>query len=73
MHLTASLPCWLLLSVKCCLLQVRSYHASYYRPDNLAVIVVGKVTPEEVFQAISEFESKVESKVTTHTHTSHMT
>ena len=69
MHLTASLPCWLPIPVMCCLLQVRSYHASYYRPDNLAIIVVGKVTPEEVFQAISEFESKVESKVTTHAHT----
>ena len=53
----------------CCFLQVRSYHASYYRPDNLAVIVVGKVSPEEVFEAISKFESKVESKVPLHAHT----
>ena len=52
----------------CCFLQVRSYHASYYRPDNLAVIVVGKVSPEEVFEAISKFESKVESKVPLHAH-----
>ena len=43
--------------------KVRSYHHSYYRPDNLSLIVTGQVEPEQLFKAIQPFEDKILSKV----------
>ena len=42
---------------------MQSYHHSYYRPDNLAITVVGKVTPDEIFKAIYSLEEKIVQKV----------
>jgi Zn-dependent M16 (insulinase) family peptidase len=42
--------------------KVRSYHAQYYRPDNLAIVIVGQVSPEELFKSIAEFEDKITGK-----------
>ncbi len=47
----------------CILLQVRSYHRSYYRPDNLCLIVTGQVEAEQLFKALAPFEEKILSKV----------
>eukprot|EP01133_Synstelium_polycarpum_P012397 gene12397-14549_t len=41
---------------------VRAYHKSFYRPDNLAILVVGQVTPDEIFKAIDPIETKIISK-----------
>ena len=43
--------------------KVRSYHHSYYRPDNLSLIVTGQVEPNQLFKAIQPFEEKILSKV----------
>ena len=43
--------------------KVRSYHHSYYRPDNLSLIVTGQVEPNQLFKAIQPFEDKILSKV----------
>lgn len=43
--------------------KVRSYHHSYYRPDNLSLIVTGQVKPNQLFKAIQPFEDKILSKV----------
>ncbi|XP_041346924.1 LOW QUALITY PROTEIN: uncharacterized protein C05D11.1-like, partial [Gigantopelta aegis] len=42
--------------------KVRSYHHSYYRPDNLVLIVTGQVEPDQLFKAIQPFEEKILSK-----------
>eukprot|EP00755_Sulcionema_specki_P007327 Sspe_Gene.37946::Locus_18309_Transcript_1_1_Confidence_1.000_Length_3201::g.37946::m.37946 len=38
---------------------IRQYHKEYYRPDNLGVILVGDVTPEEVAKALQPMEEKI--------------
>ena len=43
--------------------QVRAYHRSFYRPDNLALIVVGQVEADQLFEALSPLEEKIISKV----------
>lgn len=43
--------------------KVRNYHRDFYRPDNLCLIITGKVAPEEVFKALEPFEQKIKSKV----------
>lgn len=43
--------------------KVRDYHRDFYRPDNLCLIITGKVAPEEVFKALEPFEQKIKSKV----------
>jgi len=42
---------------------VKNYHKDFYRPDNLCLIITGKVEAEDVFKAIKPFEEKVKSKV----------
>ena len=42
---------------------MRDYHKSYYRPDNLCLIVTGQVTPEELFKSLGSFEERIASKV----------
>lgn len=46
-----------------CLSQVVSYHSSYYRPDNMALIVVGQVDPDMLFESLQPFEDKIIGKV----------
>ena len=43
--------------------QVRAYHRSFYRPDNLALIVVGQVEADQLFEALVPLEEKIISKV----------
>eukprot|EP00057_Strongylocentrotus_purpuratus_P020607 XP_011675081.1 PREDICTED: uncharacterized protein C05D11.1 [Strongylocentrotus purpuratus] len=42
--------------------KVRNYHRDFYRPENLCLIITGKVAPEEVFKALEPFEQKIKSK-----------
>lgn len=42
--------------------KVKMYHRSFYRPENLCVIVTGSVTPAEVLKAIEPIELKIISK-----------
>jgi len=42
--------------------KVRNYHRKYYRPDNMRVIVTGKVNEDEVLSALSEIETKIIQK-----------
>uniref|UniRef100_A0A182JL08 Uncharacterized protein n=1 Tax=Anopheles atroparvus TaxID=41427 RepID=A0A182JL08_ANOAO len=42
--------------------KVRAYHASFYRPDNLYVIITGQIKPDDIFKAIEPIEEKIISK-----------
>uniref|UniRef100_A0A2M3Z1Z9 Putative zn2+-dependent endopeptidase insulinase superfamily protein n=1 Tax=Anopheles braziliensis TaxID=58242 RepID=A0A2M3Z1Z9_9DIPT len=42
--------------------KVRAYHTSYYRPDNLYVIITGQIRPEDIFAALEPIEQKIISK-----------
>ncbi|XP_063960885.1 uncharacterized protein C05D11.1-like [Lytechinus pictus] len=42
--------------------KVRNYHRDFYRPENLCLIITGKVAPEEVFKALEPFEQKIKAK-----------
>ncbi|KAJ8023724.1 hypothetical protein HOLleu_36243 [Holothuria leucospilota] len=42
--------------------KVRAYHQAFYRPDNLCLVITGKVDPVEVFQRLQPFEEKIISK-----------
>lgn len=42
--------------------KVRNYHKQFYRPENLKIIITGKVKPEEVFGALEKLEHKILSK-----------
>lgn len=42
--------------------KVRNFHKRFYRPENLAVVVVGVVDEEKFFNVLSSFEEKVISK-----------
>ncbi|XP_058458892.1 uncharacterized protein C05D11.1-like [Malaya genurostris] len=44
--------------------KVRSYHAAFYRPDNLHVIITGQIAPEDIFKALEPVEQKILSKGT---------
>lgn len=41
---------------------VRNYHQSYYRPDNLCLIVTGKVDKESLLKALEPVEASILSK-----------
>jgi len=43
--------------------KVCRYHTSYYRPDNLCLVVTGQVEPEHLFNALGAIEDKIISKV----------
>jgi hypothetical protein len=43
--------------------QVRAYHKAYYRPENLSIIVTGKVDPLLVLKSIEPIEKKIIAKV----------
>ncbi|KJE89565.1 hypothetical protein, variant [Capsaspora owczarzaki ATCC 30864] len=42
--------------------KVCQYHRDYYRPDNLCIIIAGKIDPAKLFEAIAPFDAKVVSK-----------
>jgi hypothetical protein len=42
---------------------VQDYHKAFYRPDNLCLIINGKIQPEQVFPVLGAFEDKIVSKV----------
>lgn len=44
------------------LLQIRNYHKHFYRPDNLTLIITGKVDLNEIFKALKPVEDKIISK-----------
>eukprot|EP00761_Pharyngomonas_kirbyi_P012880 gb/GECH01012907.1/.p1 GENE.gb/GECH01012907.1/~~gb/GECH01012907.1/.p1 ORF type:complete len:1026 (+),score=213.10 gb/GECH01012907.1/:1-3078(+) len=39
--------------------KVRDYHRAFYRPDNLAVVVTGQVSPDRLLRTIAAFEEKI--------------
>lgn len=41
---------------------MRQYHQSFYRPDNLCLVISGKVKKEEVFATLEPFEQKILKK-----------
>ena len=43
--------------------KVRDYHELMYRPDNMAIIVVGQIECDEVIGVLSQFEKKILAKV----------
>lgn len=45
-------------------MQVCDYHAKYYRPDNLCLIITGQVESAEVLKVIFKFEETIVAKVT---------
>uniref|UniRef100_A0A182P602 Peptidase M16C associated domain-containing protein n=1 Tax=Anopheles epiroticus TaxID=199890 RepID=A0A182P602_9DIPT len=42
--------------------KVRAYHAAFYRPDNLYVIITGQIKPDDIFKALEPIEEKIVSK-----------
>lgn len=42
--------------------KVRNYHRSFYRPENLTLIITGQVKSEDVFKALEPVEQKIISK-----------
>lgn len=42
--------------------KVRSYHHDYYRPENLTIIITGKVQHAEVFKSLRKIENKILTK-----------
>lgn len=42
--------------------KVKDYHKSFYRPDNLTVIVTGQVKPEDLFNVLAPVEGKIIKK-----------
>lgn len=43
--------------------KVCDYHDKMYRPDNMAVIIAGKIEDEDVIEVLEKFEKKILSKV----------
>lgn len=42
--------------------KVRAYHKKFYRPENLTVIITGKIPPERVFEALKPLKEKIKKK-----------
>ncbi|CEI87571.1 hypothetical protein RMCBS344292_01981 [Rhizopus microsporus] len=42
--------------------QIRQYHKSYYRPDNLCLIITGKVDKDELLKALEPVEESIIKK-----------
>jgi Zn-dependent M16 (insulinase) family peptidase len=42
--------------------KVRNYHKSYYRPDNLCLIITGKVDKDELLKVLEPVEQSIISK-----------
>lgn len=43
-------------------LKVRQYHKDFYRPENLKIIITGKICHEDVFRALERLEKQILSK-----------
>lgn len=43
--------------------KIKAYHRTYYRPENLCLIITGQVEAEKVFEVLKPFEEKIMSKV----------
>jgi len=39
--------------------KVLAYHKAFYRPENLAIIITGQVSPEQVFKALDGVEKRI--------------
>ncbi|EDV28100.1 uncharacterized protein TRIADDRAFT_21141 [Trichoplax adhaerens] len=39
--------------------KVCDYHRSFYRPDNLGLIITGQIKPQDVFQKLESFEKRI--------------
>lgn len=42
---------------------MRAYHKQFYRPENLKIIIVGQISPIDVFKALEPLEQQILSKV----------
>lgn len=42
--------------------KVRDYHAAFYRPENITIVITGKVEEADVFKALKPLEEKILSK-----------
>lgn len=42
--------------------KVRSFHKKFYRPENLTLIIIGKIKLERVFDALKPIQEKIKSK-----------
>ena len=42
--------------------KVRAYHAKYYRPGNMNLVIYGQISPEEIFRALEPVERKLLDK-----------
>ena len=43
--------------------KVKNYHAQFYRPDNLTLIITGQVDPQDVFKTMSAMDEKIKNKL----------
>lgn len=43
-------------------LKVRNYHKEFYRPENLKIVITGRVEPQLVFKSLKKLEEKIISK-----------
>lgn len=41
--------------------KIRAYHKQIYRPENLTLIIAGKVSPDRVFEALKPLQEKIKS------------
>jgi Zn-dependent M16 (insulinase) family peptidase len=41
---------------------VKKYHTSYYRPDNINIIITGQIKIEEIIDSLEKIEIKILSK-----------
>ncbi|CAG8730614.1 14895_t:CDS:10, partial [Racocetra persica] len=44
--------------------KIRQYHKDYYRPDNLCLIIVGKISHSELFKVLDPLDDRIASKGT---------
>lgn len=42
--------------------KVKNYHKEFYRPENLKLIIIGLIKPDDVFRALEPVESKIIEK-----------
>lgn len=42
--------------------KVRAYHEQFYRPENLTLIITGKITSEKVFAALKPILEKIKTR-----------
>ena len=52
----------LILNIYCLSALVREYHKTYYRPDNLCLIITGKVDRGELLNTLDRIDRRILSK-----------